>query len=166
MCSQKLTQWGILRTHKDITSNDTNFNTTYGIMKVWYIWNLTFLVVQYFLRLSKWQSGSALEHFFCTWIIIYICNPSILLAQAHGQKAVWEDPVEWVRDSLPWPSAQQDQAKLFHLPPPSTGPASPSQAGDERPHKETPPSSMESDPLVSYTNFTKNITFWTKYVFQ
>ncbi|KAF5896296.1 neuron navigator 1 isoform X4, partial [Clarias magur] len=67
--------------------------------------------------------------------------------KSHGQKAVWEDPVEWVRDSLPWPSAQQDQAKLFHLPPPSTGPASPSQAGDERPHKETPPSSMESDPL-------------------
>ncbi|XP_058259156.1 neuron navigator 1 isoform X4 [Hemibagrus wyckioides] len=69
--------------------------------------------------------------------------------KAHGQKAVWEDPVEWVRDSLPWPSAQQDQAKLFHLPPPSTGPASPSQAGDERPHKETPPSSMESDPLMA-----------------
>ncbi|XP_053492507.1 neuron navigator 1 isoform X2 [Ictalurus furcatus] len=69
--------------------------------------------------------------------------------KAHGQKAVWEDPVEWVRDSLPWPSAQQDQAKLFHLPPPSTGPASPSQVGDERPHKETPPSSMESDPLMA-----------------
>ncbi|XP_046692854.1 neuron navigator 1 isoform X3 [Silurus meridionalis] len=69
--------------------------------------------------------------------------------KAHGQKAVWEDPVEWVRDSLPWPSAQQDQAKLFHLPPPSMGAASPSQAGDERPHKETPPSSMESDPLMA-----------------
>ncbi|TSM36108.1 Neuron navigator 1 [Bagarius yarrelli] len=69
--------------------------------------------------------------------------------KTHGQKAVWEDPVEWVRDSLPWPAAQQDQAKLFHLPPPSTGPPSPSQAGDERPHKETPPSSMESDPLMA-----------------
>ncbi|XP_037390979.1 neuron navigator 1 isoform X3 [Pygocentrus nattereri] len=69
--------------------------------------------------------------------------------KVHGQKAVWEDPVEWVRDSLPWPSAQQDQAKLFHLPPPSTGPASPSQPGEERPHKETPPSSMESDPLMA-----------------
>ncbi|XP_072540932.1 neuron navigator 1 isoform X2 [Salminus brasiliensis] len=69
--------------------------------------------------------------------------------KVHGQKAVWEDPVEWVRDSLPWPSAQQDQAKLFHLPPPSTGPASPSQTGEEKPHKETPPSSMESDPLMA-----------------
>ncbi|KAG9276934.1 neuron navigator 1 [Astyanax mexicanus] len=69
--------------------------------------------------------------------------------KVHGQKAVWEDPVEWVRDSLPWPSAQQDQAKLFHLPPPSTGPASPSQPGEEKPHKETPPSSMESDPLMA-----------------
>ncbi|XP_036427154.1 neuron navigator 1 isoform X2 [Colossoma macropomum] len=69
--------------------------------------------------------------------------------KVHGQKAVWEDPVEWVRDSLPWPSAQQDQAKLFHLPPPSIGPASPSQPGEERPHKETPPSSMESDPLMA-----------------
>uniref|UniRef100_A0A8C2IZQ2 Neuron navigator 1 n=1 Tax=Cyprinus carpio TaxID=7962 RepID=A0A8C2IZQ2_CYPCA len=69
--------------------------------------------------------------------------------KVHGQKSVWEDPVEWVRGSLPWPSAQQDQAKLFHLPPPSTGPGSPSQPGDDRPHKETPPSSVESDPLVS-----------------
>uniref|UniRef100_A0A673J4T7 Neuron navigator 1-like n=1 Tax=Sinocyclocheilus rhinocerous TaxID=307959 RepID=A0A673J4T7_9TELE len=69
--------------------------------------------------------------------------------KVHGQKSVWEDPVEWVRGSLPWPSAQQDQAKLFHLPPPSTGPCSPSQPGDDRPHKETPPSSIESDPLMA-----------------
>ncbi|XP_042582561.1 neuron navigator 1-like isoform X9 [Cyprinus carpio] len=69
--------------------------------------------------------------------------------KVHGQKSVWEDPVEWVRGSLPWPSAQQDQAKLFHLPPPSTGPGSPNQAGDDRPHKETPPSSVESDPLMA-----------------
>ncbi|XP_065135563.2 neuron navigator 1 isoform X1 [Paramisgurnus dabryanus] len=69
--------------------------------------------------------------------------------KVHGQKSVWEDPVEWVRGSLPWPSAQQDQAKLFHLPPPSTGPGSPSQPGDDRLHKETPPSSVESDPLMA-----------------
>lgn len=68
--------------------------------------------------------------------------------QVHGQKAVWEDPVEWVRGTLPWPSAQQDQAKLFHLPPPSVASSSPGQPLEERPHKETPPSSMESDPLV------------------
>ncbi|KAM8915475.1 neuron navigator 1 isoform 3-T5 [Spinachia spinachia] len=69
--------------------------------------------------------------------------------KVHGQKAVWEDPVEWVRGTLPWPSAQQDQAKLFHLPPPSIGCSSPGQPCDERPHKETPPSSMESDPLMA-----------------
>ncbi|TNN76397.1 Neuron navigator 1 [Liparis tanakae] len=69
--------------------------------------------------------------------------------QVHGQKAVWEDPVEWVRGTLPWPSAQQDQAKLFHLPPPSVGSSSPGQPLEERPHKETPPSSMESDPLMA-----------------
>ncbi|XP_051567909.1 neuron navigator 1-like [Myxocyprinus asiaticus] len=69
--------------------------------------------------------------------------------KVHGQKSVWEDPVEWVRGSLPWPSAQQDQAKLFHLPPPSTSPGSPSQPGDDRPYKETPPSSVESDPLMA-----------------
>uniref|UniRef100_A0A667WK41 Neuron navigator 1 n=1 Tax=Myripristis murdjan TaxID=586833 RepID=A0A667WK41_9TELE len=69
--------------------------------------------------------------------------------KVHGQKAVWEDPVEWVRGTLPWPSAQQDQAKLFHLPPPSIGSSSPGQSGEERPHKETPPSSMESDPLMA-----------------
>ncbi|XP_048110437.1 neuron navigator 1 isoform X4 [Alosa alosa] len=69
--------------------------------------------------------------------------------KVHGQKAVWEDPVEWVRGTLPWPSAQQDQAKLFHLPPPAMGPGSPGQPGDERPHKETPPSGTESDPLMA-----------------
>uniref|UniRef100_A0A8C5HR96 Neuron navigator 1 n=1 Tax=Gouania willdenowi TaxID=441366 RepID=A0A8C5HR96_GOUWI len=69
--------------------------------------------------------------------------------KVHGQKAVWEDPVEWVRGTLPWPSAQQDQAKLFHLPPPSIGSSSPSQPSEERPHKETPPSSMECDPLMA-----------------
>lgn len=73
--------------------------------------------------------------------------------QVHGQKAVWEDPVEWVRGTLPWPSAQQDQAKLFHLPPPSIGSSSPGQSLEERPHKETPPSSMESDPLVKRQRF-------------
>uniref|UniRef100_A0A3B3C3J0 Neuron navigator 1 n=1 Tax=Oryzias melastigma TaxID=30732 RepID=A0A3B3C3J0_ORYME len=69
--------------------------------------------------------------------------------KVHGQKAVWEDPVEWVRGTLPWPSAQQDQAKLFHLPPPSVSSCSPSQPSEDRPHKETPPSSMESDPLMA-----------------
>ncbi|XP_006782903.1 neuron navigator 1 isoform X1 [Neolamprologus brichardi] len=69
--------------------------------------------------------------------------------KVHGQKAVWEDPVEWVRGTLPWPSAQQDQAKLFHLPPPSIGSSSPCQPSEERPHKETPPSSMENDPLMA-----------------
>ncbi|XP_041836631.1 neuron navigator 1 isoform X2 [Melanotaenia boesemani] len=69
--------------------------------------------------------------------------------KVHGQKAVWEDPVEWVRGTLPWPSAQQDQVKLFHLPPPSIGSSSPCQPSEERPHKETPPSSMESDPLMA-----------------
>ncbi|XP_034726524.1 neuron navigator 1 isoform X12 [Etheostoma cragini] len=69
--------------------------------------------------------------------------------KVHGQKAEWEDPVEWVRGTLPWPSAQQDQAKLFHLPPPSIGSSSPGQPCEERPHKETPPSSMESDPLMA-----------------
>ncbi|XP_041638661.1 neuron navigator 1 isoform X5 [Cheilinus undulatus] len=69
--------------------------------------------------------------------------------KVHGQKAVWEDPVEWVRGTLPWPSAQQDQAKLFHLPPPSISSSSPGQPSEERPHKETPPSSMESDPLMA-----------------
>ncbi|KAL0978787.1 hypothetical protein UPYG_G00175180 [Umbra pygmaea] len=73
--------------------------------------------------------------------------------KVHGQKAVWEDPVEWVRGSLPWPSAQQDQAKLFHLPPPSTtsgGPAQHSEASARPLNKETPPSSMDTlDPLMA-----------------
>lgn len=65
--------------------------------------------------------------------------------QVHGQKAVWEDPVEWVRGTLPWPNAQQDQSRLFHLPPPSVGP----QSEEKKPPKDTPPpSTLESDPLV------------------
>ncbi|XP_042186605.1 neuron navigator 1 isoform X9 [Oncorhynchus tshawytscha] len=73
--------------------------------------------------------------------------------KVHGQKAVWEDPVEWVRGTLPWPSAQQDQAKLFHLPPPSMTsgvPGQPSEASARPLNKETPPSSMDTlDPLMA-----------------
>uniref|UniRef100_A0A8C2BU88 Neuron navigator 1 n=1 Tax=Cyprinus carpio TaxID=7962 RepID=A0A8C2BU88_CYPCA len=73
--------------------------------------------------------------------------------KVHGQKAAWEDPVEWVRDTLPWPSAQQDQAKLFHLPPPTTGPntAPTQQPSDDRvtSNKDTSLPTMESDPLMA-----------------
>ncbi|KAJ0064180.1 hypothetical protein NL108_001489 [Boleophthalmus pectinirostris] len=66
--------------------------------------------------------------------------------KVHGQKAVWEDPVEWVRGTLPWPNAQQDQSKLFHLPPPSVSASS----EDKKPLKDTPPpSSLEADPLMA-----------------
>ncbi|XP_073326934.1 neuron navigator 1-like [Pagrus major] len=66
--------------------------------------------------------------------------------KVHGHKAVWEDPVEWVRGTLPWPNAQQDQSKLFHLPPPSIGPPS----EEKKPPKDTPPpSTLESDPLMA-----------------
>lgn len=66
--------------------------------------------------------------------------------QVHGHKAVWEDPVEWVRGTLPWPNAQQDQSRLFHLPPPSIGP--PSEEKKKPPKDTPPPSILESDPLV------------------
>ncbi|XP_036447750.1 neuron navigator 1 isoform X2 [Colossoma macropomum] len=70
--------------------------------------------------------------------------------KVHCQKAVWEDPVEWVRDTLPWPSAQQDQAKLFHLPPPTGGPNTvPTQPNSDRPGKDTQLLAMESDPLMA-----------------
>uniref|UniRef100_A0A8C9SMH7 Neuron navigator 1 n=1 Tax=Scleropages formosus TaxID=113540 RepID=A0A8C9SMH7_SCLFO len=69
--------------------------------------------------------------------------------KVHGQKAAWEDPVEWVRDTLPWPSAQQDQAKLFHLPPPSMGPGGMAQPSEDRTVKENPASCIESDPLMA-----------------
>ncbi|XP_054464498.1 neuron navigator 1-like [Anoplopoma fimbria] len=66
--------------------------------------------------------------------------------KVHGHKAVWEDPVEWVRGTLPWPNAQQDQSKLFHLPPPSIGPLN----EEKKPPKDTPPAStLESDPLMA-----------------
>ncbi|KAL4673951.1 hypothetical protein H8959_017885, partial [Pygathrix nigripes] len=69
---------------------------------------------------------------FRTWFIDLWNNSIIPYLQegakdgikVHGQKAAWEDPVEWVRDTLPWPSAQQDQSKLYHLPPPTVGPHS------------------------------------------
>lgn len=91
----------------------------------------------------------------------------VVILQVHGQKAGWEDPVEWVRGTLPWPSAQQDQAKLFHLPPPSIDSSSPGQSLEERPHKETPPSSMESDPLVRLQreSFLSKCFKWNKSFF-
>ncbi|XP_034028374.1 neuron navigator 1-like isoform X2 [Thalassophryne amazonica] len=66
--------------------------------------------------------------------------------KVHGHKSVWEDPVEWVRGTLPWPNAQQDQSRLFHLPPPSIG--TPSE--EKKPPKDTPPAStLDSDPLMA-----------------
>ncbi|KAM9785796.1 neuron navigator 1-like [Neosynchiropus ocellatus] len=67
--------------------------------------------------------------------------------KVRGQKAVWEDPVEWVRGTLPWPNAQQDQSRLFHLPPPSIAAHSEER---KKPVKDTPPpSTLESDPLMA-----------------
>uniref|UniRef100_G1MS28 Neuron navigator 1 n=1 Tax=Meleagris gallopavo TaxID=9103 RepID=G1MS28_MELGA len=82
---------------------------------------------------------------FRTWFIDLWNNSIIPYLQegakdglkVHGQKAAWEDPVEWVRDTLPWPSAQQDQSKLYHLPPPTIGPHN------------TTPSSLDADPLMA-----------------
>lgn len=76
--------------------------------------------------------------------------------QVHGQKAAWEDPVEWVRDTLPWPSAQQDQSKLYHLPPPTIGPHSTVSPPEERTVKDTTPSSLDSDPLVRLVLFIRD----------
>ncbi|XP_060087109.1 neuron navigator 1 isoform X2 [Heteronotia binoei] len=94
---------------------------------------------------------------FRTWFIDLWNNSIIPYLQegakdgikVHGQKAAWEDPVEWVRDTLPWPSAQQDQSKLYHLPPPSMGPHSTVSPPEERSGKDTTPNSLESDPLMA-----------------
>ncbi|XP_033008981.1 neuron navigator 1 isoform X3 [Lacerta agilis] len=94
---------------------------------------------------------------FRTWFIDLWNNSIIPYLQegakdgikVHGQKAAWEDPVEWVRDTLPWPSAQQDQSKLYHLPPPSVGPHSIVSPPEERSGKDTTPNSLESDPLMA-----------------
>uniref|UniRef100_A0A8C3UUT7 Neuron navigator 1 n=1 Tax=Catharus ustulatus TaxID=91951 RepID=A0A8C3UUT7_CATUS len=93
---------------------------------------------------------------FRTWFIDLWNNSIIPYLQegakdglkVHGQKAAWEDPVEWVRDTLPWPSAQQDQSKLYHLPPPTIGPHSAVSPPEERTVKDTTPSSLDSDPLL------------------
>ncbi|XP_069731820.1 LOW QUALITY PROTEIN: neuron navigator 1 [Phaenicophaeus curvirostris] len=94
---------------------------------------------------------------FRTWFIDLWNNSIIPYLQegakdglkVHGQKAAWEDPVEWVRDTLPWPSAQQDQSKLYHLPPPTVGPHSTVSPPEERTVKDTTPSSLDSDPLMA-----------------
>ncbi|KFO62501.1 Neuron navigator 1, partial [Corvus brachyrhynchos] len=94
---------------------------------------------------------------FRTWFIDLWNNSIIPYLQegakdglkVHGQKAAWEDPVEWVRDTLPWPSAQQDQSKLYHLPPPTIGPHSAVSPPEERSVKDTTPSSLDSDPLMA-----------------
>ncbi|KAM8795767.1 neuron navigator 1 [Eudromia elegans] len=94
---------------------------------------------------------------FRTWFIDLWNNSIIPYLQegakdglkVHGQKAAWEDPVEWVRDTLPWPSAQQDQSKLYHLPPPTVGPHSAVSPAEERTVKDTTPSSLDADPLMA-----------------
>uniref|UniRef100_A0A8C6CLV9 Neuron navigator 1 n=1 Tax=Moschus moschiferus TaxID=68415 RepID=A0A8C6CLV9_MOSMO len=94
---------------------------------------------------------------FRTWFIDLWNNSIIPYLQegakdgikVHGQKAAWEDPVEWVRDTLPWPSAQQDQSKLYHLPPPTVGPHSIASPPDDRTVKDSTPSSLDSDPLMA-----------------
>ncbi|XP_045392166.1 neuron navigator 1 isoform X2 [Lemur catta] len=94
---------------------------------------------------------------FRTWFIDLWNNSIIPYLQegakdgikVHGQKAVWEDPVEWVRDTLPWPSAQQDQSKLYHLPPPTVGPHSIASPPEDRTVKDSTPSSLDSDPLMA-----------------
>lgn len=99
---------------------------------------------------QRWHQGEI--HCQCYWQKVCCCASSCyskkyfcVFSQVHGHKAVWEDPVEWVRGTLPWPNAQQDQSKLFHLPPPSIGPPS----EEKKPPKDTPPpSTLESDPLV------------------
>ncbi|XP_032322782.1 neuron navigator 1 isoform X3 [Camelus ferus] len=94
---------------------------------------------------------------FRTWFIDLWNNSIIPYLQegakdgikVHGQKAAWEDPVEWVRDTLPWPSAQQDQSKLYHLPPPTVGPHSTASPPEDRTVKDSTPSSLDSDPLMA-----------------
>ncbi|XP_058524977.1 neuron navigator 1 isoform X3 [Ochotona princeps] len=94
---------------------------------------------------------------FRTWFIDLWNNSIIPYLQegakdgikVHGQKAAWEDPVEWVRDTLPWPSAQQDQSKLYHLPPPTIGPHSIASPPEDRTVKDSTPSSLDSDPLMA-----------------
>uniref|UniRef100_A0A7N6F8Q7 Neuron navigator 1 n=1 Tax=Anabas testudineus TaxID=64144 RepID=A0A7N6F8Q7_ANATE len=88
---------------------------------------------------------------FRQWFID-LWNHSIIPYLQEGAKdgikvnTIWEDPVDWVRGTLPWPNAQQDQSRLFHLPPPSIGPLS----EEKKPPKDTPPpSTLESDPLMA-----------------
>lgn len=82
-------------------------------------------------------------------IIPYLSEGAKDGLKVHGQRAAWEDPVEWVRDTLPWPLAQQDQSKLLHLPQPSMGTSLSSSPPREHIVKESPPSSLESDPLMA-----------------
>ncbi|KAG8450969.1 hypothetical protein GDO86_003302 [Hymenochirus boettgeri] len=69
--------------------------------------------------------------------------------KVHGQKAAWEDPVEWVRDTLPWPMAQQDQSKLLHLPQPTVSTHNTTSPPREHNIKDSPPASLETDPLMA-----------------
>ncbi|XP_075709731.1 neuron navigator 1 isoform X2 [Rhinoderma darwinii] len=82
-------------------------------------------------------------------IIPYLSEGSKDGLKVHKQRAAWEDPVEWVRDTLPWPLAQQDQSKLLHLPQPSMGNSLSASPPRERIVKESPPASLESDPLMA-----------------
>ncbi|KAG9485344.1 hypothetical protein GDO78_008431 [Eleutherodactylus coqui] len=82
-------------------------------------------------------------------IIPYLSEGAKDGLKVHGHRAAWEDPVEWVRDTLPWPLAQQDQSKLLHLPQPSMGTSLSASPPREHHVKESPQASLESDPLMA-----------------
>ncbi|XP_044144140.1 neuron navigator 1 isoform X3 [Bufo gargarizans] len=82
-------------------------------------------------------------------IIPYLSEGAKDGLKVHGQRAAWEDPVEWVRGTLPWPLAQQDQSKLLHLPQPTVGTSLSASPPREHIVKESPPASLESDPLMA-----------------
>lgn len=111
--------------------------TSLSTPALWLLWDTA---------LSWGAQGAMSLALACTEEVATTCS----LPQVHGQKAAWEDPVEWVRDTLPWPSAQQDQSKLYHLPPPTIGPHSAVSPPEERSVKDTTPSSLDSDPLVCW----------------
>ncbi|KAE8623217.1 hypothetical protein XENTR_v10005542 [Xenopus tropicalis] len=82
-------------------------------------------------------------------IIPYLQEGSKDGIKVHGHKAAWEDPVEWVRDTLPWPMAQQDQSKLLHLPQPTVSTHHSTSPPREHSIKDSPTTSLETDPLMA-----------------
>ncbi|XP_041051668.1 neuron navigator 1-like isoform X1 [Carcharodon carcharias] len=151
----------LIESENDANANNTEIlNILNWVPKLWYHLHTflemystsDFLIGPCFFLSSPVNVAEFREWFIDLWnysILPYLQEGVNDGIKTYGRKAVWEDPAKWVQDTLPWSTASQDRSKIFHLPPPSTGSQVTGPPADKKKIKETAPTSLESDPLMT-----------------